>query len=124
MHFDSASICSMSCADGVPSPPDLPAGMSFAHLASAAVNAGDDGLIPSGSWMPPSGPGSGKFDTPWLRMQSTYASACDPELPAAPTGLEEPQAAIASADPTRRSRTTGRRRGKNFRCTAAPVTAP
>jgi hypothetical protein len=56
-------------------------------------------------------------------MQSTYARDCGLALPAALTVLEEPQAATASADPTRRSRTTGRRRGTRFTCTAGSVIA-
>jgi hypothetical protein len=57
-------------------------------------------------------------------MQSTYARNCGLALPAALTGLEEPQAAIAGADPTSRSTITERGRGMRFTCTAAPVTAP
>jgi hypothetical protein len=126
MHFDTTNNRSLTCSDAGPSASGLPPGSSFAHRACAALNDGEDALIPELglSWTPPSGPGSGKFGTPWLLMQSTYARNCGLALLAALTGLEEPHAAIANADPTRRSRTTGSGRGMSVGCTAAPVTAP
>jgi hypothetical protein len=125
MHFDSASISFSACSDGGPALPGLLLGSSFAHLVCAALNAGEDVLIPELglSWMSPSGPGSGKFGTPWLRMQSTYARAGVLVLPAAVAAVEEPQAAVARADPSRRSGTTELRWGTRFVSTAAPITA-
>jgi hypothetical protein len=48
-------------------------------------------------------------------MQSTYARNCGLALLAPLTGPEEPQAAIADADPTRRSTTNGSGRGIELR---------
>ena len=72
-------------------------GSSLLRVACAASNDGEDGLmpVPLRLRLPPAG--SGKFETPWLRMHSEKARkvcACDE-----PPGLwpDEPQAAIASA---------------------------
>jgi hypothetical protein len=100
MHSDMASISRFACAEGGPCLPGPPPGISFAHRDWADWNAGDCGLIPEPLWIwiPPPPLGSGKFGTPWERMQLAKAS---PE-PAAAAGLgvlDDPQAEVARTEP-------------------------
>jgi hypothetical protein len=98
MHRASASILSFICSElwlcSDPGP-----GANGEHLRCAERNAGDRGSIEPGfSWTPPPGPGSGKFGTPFERMQ--FANLRPPGTPPDPDELpEEPHAAIASAQP-------------------------
>jgi hypothetical protein len=97
MHSEMASICCFACAEGGPCAPGPPPGRSLAHCDWAALNAGENGLMPELEliWIPPPALGSGKFGTPCERMQLANAS---PEPPAEAAGFDlfnDPQAAIA-----------------------------
>lgn len=72
-----AFACAEACAEGVP-----PLGSTCRQDFCAAPNAGACGLtpepLPIEMWMPPPAVlGSGKFDTPWVRMHFENASACE-----------------------------------------------
>jgi hypothetical protein len=73
----------------------------LAQLAWAAWNDGEEGLIPEPAWIwiPPPALGSGKFGTPFARMQSANLIPCatPPEPAALGDLLEDPHAAIATA---------------------------
>jgi hypothetical protein len=74
----------------------------------AAWNAGERGLAPAGIWNPPPlEPGSGKFGTPWDRMQSANLIPADwpLEFDALPGLDDEPHAASAIAQPMPQSAT-------------------
>ena len=97
MHSEMASICCLACSEGGPCAPGPPPGSSLAHCDWAALNAGENGLMPELElmWIPPPELGSGKFGTPCERMQLANAS---PEPPASDAGfglLDDPQAAMA-----------------------------
>jgi hypothetical protein len=70
--------------------------------------------LPAGMWIPPPPPppGSGKFVTPWARMQAANAIPADrrPDPDPLLDLLEEPQAAIASAQPRAANAIGGLRR--------------
>lgn len=98
MHLETASIACTACLDGGPlgGPPP---GNSFWHCDWAALNAGENGLMPELELMliPPPEPGSGKFGTPCDRMHWENARK-SPELEAVFFGLlDDPQALMARA---------------------------
>jgi len=75
MHCAMVSHSARCCAAAPPFGGAAASGSSFAQSERAALNDGEAGLIPEpiGIWMPPPLEGSGKFGTPWLRMQSAKA---------------------------------------------------
>jgi hypothetical protein len=93
MHRANASAARNSAAVGSGGPCKCrPTGCSCAQAFWAARKAGK-----AGSGSAPFEPGSGKFGTPFARMQSAYFTACVSADPA-PLGLEEePHAASAMA---------------------------
>jgi hypothetical protein len=97
MHSEMASICCFACAERGPRAPGPPPGSSLAHCDWAALNAGENGLMPELEliWIPPPARGSGKFGTPCERMQLANASPEPPAEAAAFDLLDDPQAAIA-----------------------------
>lgn len=102
MHWASASIASLRLSDTGPLGGPAP-GISFAHAVCADRNAGDCGLDPDPGpiWIPLPEPGSGKFGTPWARMQLANligeGTSFDPDpLPDMP---EEPHPVSGSAQP-------------------------
>ena len=88
--------------------------MYLEHAFWADWNAGDWGSIPEPEliWIPPPGPGSGKFGTPWERMQSENlipaASPC--ELEPVLDFPEDPHAVSSTAQLTAASATSRLRR--------------
>jgi hypothetical protein len=104
MHSEVASIALMSWAEGFRFRPGPPPGNSLLQADWADWKAGDCGLIPGPSWMPPPEPGSGKFGTPCARMQSANLIPREANEGVEPLeafeSLEEPQAPMASAQPT------------------------
>lgn len=70
----SACACAWACLAGLGG---LPAPMYFWHFFMAASNCGEFGLMPSlePNWIAPWPLGSGKFGTPFVRMQAANFSA-------------------------------------------------
>lgn len=109
MHSDIAKSCSFCCSDACAGGP--PPGSFFLQVAWAASNEGEATLIPAGIWIPPPPLGSGKFETPCERMHSENAKKL-PLLPPEWLDLlaDEPQAAIATVQPTMAAAAHGRGR--------------
>src|ERR1035437_5517645 len=105
---------------GLPAPGRRPA-----HACWADWNAGASGLMSDGRLTLPFAFRSGKFGTPWERMQSEYLTACGEALEASVLVdlLEDPQAAIPTPQPTAASVISSRwrspRRGVHVRCRCA-----
>jgi hypothetical protein len=109
MHCERRSICALSCALGC-AEPGPPPGSRCLQDVWADWNAGDRTLTPEFApriWiLLPVTCGSGKSDTPCERMHLANATApaslfcpVDLVLVLVLVGSEEPQAAIASAQP-------------------------
>lgn len=66
---------------------------------------------PEPIWIPPPAPGSGKFETPWERMQSEnlIPADCAVDLELSPEAPDEPHAVSAAAQPATTSQTSWRR---------------
>jgi len=95
MHFAFVTAASRSLAEAG-EPCAVLAGSSDAHASWADRNAGDRVSMPERP--KPSGLGSGKFRTPFERMQSANLTAVLETLAAAVLGLlADPQAPITSA---------------------------
>lgn len=98
MHRESASMLAFSDALAWPPPPK--AGMYLAQRDLAALNEGENGLIPFGSWIPPPPLGSGNEGTPFARMHVANSIPCERparEAVVADEPDEDPHAASASA---------------------------
>ena len=102
MHSEIWSSRACACADGAPEP-GPPAGSRCLHDVWADWNAGEliSELEPRGWTLGPPAFGSGKFGTPWERMQLANASAPALLLVAVGSllrsvGPEEPQAVVAT----------------------------
>src|ERR1700722_19887101 len=113
MHSETFSVCATACAVGCAAP-GPPPGRSFLQLAWAALKAGEDGLIPELSWMPPPGLGSGKFGTACERMHSLKVRKAERCAESA-VPFEDPQAASAPAHVMAASVTSGRWRSLRTR---------
>jgi hypothetical protein len=108
MHRASLTNESLRLSDGMAPVPA--AGASRLQARCAEANAGASGLMLFGITSPCPGWGSGKFGTPCERMHRVMASNGPPPAPA-PLGLaDDPQAAIATAQPIATSTTAVRRR--------------
>ena len=135
MHCAILTSLARVCAEGCvvePGPGGPPPGRSFWHFARAALNAGDEGLIPAptGKRNPPPGFGSGKLGTPLERMHLANASprpapgAVGPGLVVVRAGCSARLGGGGRVRRTRRGWCSRRRPGPRSGCLSFPRTRP
>ncbi len=119
MHCAILTSFAIVCAEGCVVEPGTgrPPPMSFWHFSCAALNAGDEGLIPARENSPPRpGFGSGKLGTPLARMHLANASGPDPAAPGAvePELVAPPPVAVldTAVGAARRARRRSGRAGR------------
>jgi hypothetical protein len=76
MQWENASAARTWAAVGAGGPKRTLGCTFVAQAVAAARNTGEAWLIPDKGPLAPFELGSGKFDTPFARMQSAYLSAC------------------------------------------------
>jgi hypothetical protein len=76
IQCETLTICPSASEEGcVGSRPVMNFSVSAWHFVRAVSNVGEFGFIPGGSANSPLALGSGKFGTPWVRIQRVYVSA-------------------------------------------------